>query len=171
MRAQLLLSGPRDPGTDGIISHDHDIPELRRRRSAVKLGALKKDPRLLPGTPAVVGPVSVLGREMTVYGRLDSTGEVHVHGIVSGDINAPKVTLWPDGYVEGNILAGEAHIHGHLRGRAIARMVVIGASATIEGQVFHHKIDMAKGAHIDARFPWRPVNYFEQLDQQLQQIR
>lgn len=117
----------------------------------------------------VVGPLSVLGHEMTVYGRLDSTGEIHVHGIVSGDISAPKVTLWPDGYVEGKIMAVEAHIHGHLRGRAIARTVVIGASATIEGQVFHHKIDMAKGAHVDARFPWRPVNYFEQLDQQFQQ--
>ena len=168
MRAPLLLSGLRNPGTDGFISHDHDIPELRRRRSAVKLGALRKNSRLLRGTPAVVGPGSVLGREMTVYGRLDSTGEVHVHGIVSGDINAPKVTLWPDGYVEGKILAREAHIHGHLRGRAIARMVVIGASATIEGQIFHHEIDMAKGVHVGARFPWRPVNYFEQLDQQLQ---
>lgn len=169
MRAWLPRGGPRGPATDGVVSHDHDIPEPRRRRTAVKLGALRNNSRLLRETPAADGSLSVLGREMTVYGRLDSTGEIHVHGFVSGDICAPKVTLWPDGCVEGKILAGEAHIHGHLRGRAIARMVVIGATATIEGQVFHHKIDMAKGAHIDARFPWRPVNYFEQLDQQLQQ--
>lgn len=117
-----------------------------------------------------MAPISVVGRAMTVFGKLDSVAEVHVHGTVSGDINAPKVTLWPDGFIEGNILAGKAHIHGHLRGRATARIVVISPSATVEGQIVHHNIDVAKGAHVDARFPWRPINYFEQLDEQLLKI-
>lgn len=135
----------------------------------MRLGALRKNLGLENRGPVIIDPLSVLAHELTVYGRIDSTTEVHVHGTVSGEITAPKVTLWPDGYVEGNILAGEAHIHGHLRGRAIARVAVIGATATIEGQVFHHIIEKAKGEHVDARFPWRPVNYFEQFDEQFQQ--
>ena len=128
----------------------------------------RRSPRV---DPAAFDPPSVLGRELSIWGRLDSTGEVLVHGAIAGDINAPKVTLCPDGYVKGNILAGEAHILGHLHGNTVARTVVIGASATIEGQVFYNKIDMARGNHVNARFPWRPANYFEQFDQQLQQIR
>lgn len=129
--------------------------------------------RKLPGKPVTpTGRPSVLGHELTVYGQLNSSGEIHVHGIVAGDVTAPKVTLWSDGYIQGSILAQEAHIHGHLNGRTIARTVVVGASATIEGQIFHHTIDMAQGSakadHVNARFPWRPVNYFEQFDEQLQ---
>lgn len=133
----------------------------------MRLGTLRKASGSVTGDQEADGLPSVVRREMTVRGTLDSTAEVRVHGVVLGDIKARKVTLCPDGYVEGNILAGEARIHGHLKGRAIARTVLIGDGATIQGKVFHHKIDVAKGMHIDARFPWRPVNYFEQFDEQL----
>lgn len=135
----------------------------------MRLGTRRKNGSQQTAGPPADGPASVVGPELTVHGALSSSGEIHVHGNVWGDISAPKVTLWPDGYVEGSILAHEAHIHGHLKGRAVAWMAVIGADAMIEGQVFHHKIDMPKGLHIDARFPWRPVNYFDQFDPQRQQ--
>lgn len=122
-------------------------------------------------SPQPSDPPSVLGRALNIWGRLESTGEVRVHGAIAGDINAPKVTLCPDGYVKGNILAGEVHLYGHLDGNTVARTVVVGPNATIEGQVFYNKIDMAKGNHVNARFPWRPANYFEQFDEQLQQHR
>ncbi len=137
----------------------------------MRMAAPKRSQRSRGDSLSEADPPSVLGRHLTVRGRLDSTGEVQVHGVVAGDINARKVTLWQDGYVEGNVLAEEAHIYGQLSGRATARTVVIGVTAIIEGQIFHHTIDMAKGAQVNARLPWRPVNYFEQIALQLQQIQ
>ncbi len=137
----------------------------------MRMAASKRSERPRGESSSDDGPPSVLGRDLTVRGRLDSTGEVQVHGVVAGDINARKVTLWEDGYVEGSVHAEEAHIHGRFSGKAVARTVVIGVTAIIEGQIFHHTIDMAKGAQVSALLPWRPVNYFDQLARQLQQIQ
>lgn len=120
------------------------------------------------GTPVADQP-SVLCRDSTVIGDLYSSDELHLYGTVIGHIRARKVTLWPQGFVDGDIRAEEAHVHGHVKGRIIARTVVIGEGARIEGQVFHHKVEVAKGASIEARFPWRPTGYFDDIDHCLQQ--
>jgi hypothetical protein len=48
--------------------------------------------------------------------------------------------------------------------------VSIEASAHVEGRLFHTQIAVAQGARLNGRMPWRPVSYFETLDQ-LPEIR
>jgi cytoskeletal protein CcmA (bactofilin family) len=110
-------------------------------------------------------PVSRLGKALTVRGILDTDGELQVHGSVLGRINADRFVLGVDGYVEGDVLAREAQIGGRLTGRIFALNVALDSSADITGRVFHHTVTVAKGARIDGRMPWRPLNYFESLDQ------
>ena len=110
-------------------------------------------------------PVSRLGKALTVRGILDTDGELQVHGSVLGRINADRFVLGVDGYVEGDVLAREAQIGGRLSGRIFALNVALDSSADITGRVFHHTVTVAKGARIDGRMPWRPLNYFESLDQ------
>jgi hypothetical protein len=43
--------------------------------------------------------------------------------------------------------------------------VTLESTAEIEGKVFHHHVTVARGAKIDARMPWRPLNYFDSLEQ------
>ena len=113
--------------------------------------------------PSPLGePPSVLGPDLTAYGWLESSGEVHVHGIVAGDLAAPRVTVGPSGYVEGTVIAEEATVHGRVYGRLIAPTVVVEATAIIEGPVIHHTISVASGATVHGRTPWRPVNYFRE---------
>lgn len=126
----------------------------------MKAGFFRKKPKGLAGR-AEVTSLSVVGPELKVQGQLESHGEIQVSGVVAGNVSAPRVTLLAGGYIEGSIVAEEAYIHGHFNGEATARKVVISASARIQGQIFHHTIEMEKGADVDARFPWRPVNYFE----------
>lgn len=113
---------------------------------------------------------SILMDDVTVRGELDSMGEVHLHGILEGNIKARKVIIGPGGSIEGEVLADEAEIHGRLKGRAVVRVVVIGETARVEGRIFHHKIDVARGAHIEGRLPWRPVNYFDDADHHFDQV-
>jgi cytoskeletal protein CcmA (bactofilin family) len=110
-------------------------------------------------------PASHLGRALTVYGRLESGGEIHVHGNVMGRIDADRLVIAHGGCVEGDVVAREVHVSGRLTGRIFAVDVTLEASAEVKGRVFHHTISVAKGAHIDGRMPWRPPNYFESLDQ------
>src|ERR1700677_3452159 len=85
-------------------------------------------------------PTSHLGNALTVRGRLDTDGEVRVHGNVLGWINADRVVLGIDGYIEGDIVARDVHIEGRLNGRIFAFNVTLDSSADVIGRIFHHTV-------------------------------
>lgn len=109
--------------------------------------------------------VSTLGRGVTVRGALEIEGELVVFGLVVGRIAAVKLVIAVDGRVEGDIVARDVIIAGHLNGRVFAPTVEIEATADIEGRIFHTTVTVARGARVDGRMPWRPISYFETLDQ------
>ena len=110
-------------------------------------------------------PLSQVGRAMTVTGLLETEGELYVHGIVTGRINADRVIVGTYGCVEGDVVARDVRIGGRLTGRVFAPNVTIDSSADVTGRIFHHTVTVEKGARIDGRMPWRPIDYFENLDQ------
>ncbi len=72
--------------------------------------------------------------------------------------------------IEGDIIAGEVVIAGRLNGRVFAPNVSIEDGAEVEGRIFHTNVTVARGARVIGRMPWRPINYFENLDK-LPEIR
>ncbi|MDE1986967.1 MAG: polymer-forming cytoskeletal protein [Alphaproteobacteria bacterium] len=130
--------------------------------SALSLRSLAKPPR---GGDAEELPVSHLGRALTVKGILDTDGEIRIRGTVLGRINADRLVLDAGGRVEGDVVARDVQVGGRMNGRIFALHVTIDSSADVTGRVFHHTIAVAKGARIDGRMPWRPLNYFEKLEQ------
>lgn len=116
-------------------------------------------------TAATPGPAAHLGRALTVRGVLDTDGEVHVAGNVLGQINADRLIVASTGYVEGDVVARDVRILGRFSGRVFAFSVTLDSTADIIGRIFHHIATVAKGARIDGRMPWRPLNYFESFVQ------
>ena|SRR5258706_3453424 len=110
-------------------------------------------------------PPSFLGPGVGIQGVLEIDGELVISGVVKGRIAALKLVIAADGYVEGDVVAREVVIAGRLNGRVFAPTVSIEASAEIEGRIFHTNVTVARGARVTARMPWRPVSYFETLDQ------
>ncbi|HET7335219.1 MAG TPA: polymer-forming cytoskeletal protein [Rhizomicrobium sp.] len=110
-------------------------------------------------------PVSYLRHALTVTGHLDTDGELHVYGHVLGRIDADCLVVGRFGHVEGDIVARDVRIEGRLNGRVFAHNVTLESSADITGRIFHHTVTVESGARIDGRMPWRPVSYFESLDQ------
>jgi cytoskeletal protein CcmA (bactofilin family) len=84
-----------------------------------------------------------------------------VAGNVLGRINADRLVVTSSGYVEGDVVARDVRILGRLSGRVFAFTVTLDSTADIIGRIFHHIATVAKGARIDGRMPWRPLNYFE----------
>jgi cytoskeletal protein CcmA (bactofilin family) len=115
--------------------------------------------------PAQEDELSHLGSSLTVRGILDTDGEVFIQGNVLGRIKAERFILGYGGYVEGDVVAREVLIGGRLSGRVFALNVTLDSSADITGRIFHNTVTVAKGARIDGRMPWRPLNYFDSLDQ------
>jgi cytoskeletal protein CcmA (bactofilin family) len=110
-------------------------------------------------------PPSFLGPGVGIQGALEINGELVVSGLVKGRIAALKVVIAAEGCVEGDIIAREVVINGRLNGRVFAPTVSIEANAEIEGRIFHTNITVARGARVAGRMPWRPISYFETLDQ------
>ena len=110
-------------------------------------------------------PSSCLGKALTVSGCLESDGEIQVHGSVLGRINAACLFLGIGGYVEGDVVAENVHIGGKLNGRVFAPKVTLDSTAKVTGRIFHHTASIARGACIDGRMPWRPLNFFDELEQ------
>ena len=108
---------------------------------------------------------SFVGPGVGIEGVLEIEGELVISGVVRGRIAALRLVIAADGYVEGDIVAREVVIAGRLNGRVFAPDVSIEASAEIEGRIFHTNVTVARGARVTARMPWRPVSYFETLDQ------
>jgi cytoskeletal protein CcmA (bactofilin family) len=110
-------------------------------------------------------PPSFLGPGVGVEGVIEIEGELVISGVVRGRIAALKLVIAAGGYVEGDIVAREVVIAGRLNGRVFAPTVSIEASAEVEGRIFHTNVSVERGARVNGRMPWRPVNYFETLDQ------
>jgi len=110
-------------------------------------------------------PTSHLGRALTIRGILDTEGELHIQGSVLGQINADRLVVGAEGYVEGDVIARDVRIVGRVKGRIFAYQVTLDSSADITGRVFHHLVTVEKGAKIDGRMPWRPLNFFESFEQ------
>ena len=136
---------------------------LTRRSEAQRPGS-----KTAPGEAET--PPSILGPGVGVQGELEIEGDLVISGLVRGRIAALKLTIAAGGYVEGDIVAREVVIAGHLTGRVFAPTVSVEATAEIEGRLFHTHITVAQGARLTGRMPWRPINYFETLDQ-LPEIR
>lgn len=124
----------------------------------------RPDTRKAPARGSGEPSVSRLGRGVKIRGILEIEGELVVSGSVYGRIAALKVVIAPDGFVEGDIVAQEVIIGGRLDGRVYASSVTVEVTANVTGRLFHHTIEVARGARIDGRTPWRPVNFFETLD-------
>jgi len=126
----------------------------------------RRSPDQRPGqTAALVAPVSYIGPKVGISGVLEIDGELVIAGVVHGRIDATKLVIAAGGYIEGDIVAREVVIAGRLNGRVFAPNVAIEASAEVEGRIFHTTISVTQGARVNGRMPWRPVSYFDTLDQ------
>ena len=115
--------------------------------------------------------ISQLGKSARVSGRIDAVGEFLVCGSIFGRVIAERLIVAHDGYIEGDIIAKEAYINGRVNGYLYVFNVILGSSANITGHVFHHVVTVGRGAHVEGRMPWRPVNFFEILEQPSETLR
>lgn len=139
------------------------MPALTHRAGSQQSGIQRPPDKAMHDEAAV--PPSFLGRGVDVQGALEINGELVISGLVKGRIAALKLVITADGCVEGDVIAREVIINGRLNGRVFAPTVAIEAGAEIEGRIFHTNVTVAQGARVSGRMPWRPISYFETLDQ------
>jgi cytoskeletal protein CcmA (bactofilin family) len=127
----------------------------------MRLGRLRHHPQSAQNEAVPAADVSVVGPELRIVGELQSDGEVHVFGSISGNLEATKVAIMPGGRIEGDVIARDVKVGGRLDGRIVSPVVAIEETGAVVGRVFHNEITVAKGGFVDGRMPWRPINHFD----------
>jgi cytoskeletal protein CcmA (bactofilin family) len=96
-----------------------------------------------------VGVPSILSTDMVVTGNLASSGEVHLNGVVRGDVDARLLTIGETAEVRGNVSADTVRVSGAVIGSIRAREVILTRSARIEGDIYHDILSMEAGARLE----------------------
>jgi len=99
--------------------------------------------------PAISGRASapsILGADLKITGDIASAGEVHVSGVVKGDIAAKKLTVGEGGSVVGAVEADVAMVAGTLTGRLTATTVTLASTARVVADITHVSLTIEPGA-------------------------
>jgi len=99
--------------------------------------------------------MSIIGSDVTITGNVSATGDLHLDGMVEGDISCATLTLGASGRVKGHIAADKAQLAGQIEGTIAVRALAIEASARITGDMSYDSVSIANGAHVDGRVSHR----------------
>jgi cytoskeletal protein CcmA (bactofilin family) len=101
------------------------------------------------------GKFSFIGTEVTLTGDIDTPGQLHVDGTVTGDVRCGSLSQGESGAVHGNIVAGEARLAGLVDGTVEAGTLTLEPTARVTGDVLYETLSIATGAQIEGRFKRR----------------
>jgi cytoskeletal protein CcmA (bactofilin family) len=94
---------------------------------------------------------TLVADNMTIEGGVTGDGELHVDGVVRGDVRVSKVTIGETGHVEGTITAESVENRGRIVGAVTAKQVRLYSSAYVDGDITHEQLAMELGAFFQGR--------------------
>jgi cytoskeletal protein CcmA (bactofilin family) len=105
----------------------------------------KSAPSNSVGGPKRAAP-SILSDGFRVEGDIVCSGEVHIGGVLSGNLTAGKVTVTEGGSINGSVEAETAVINGSLSGRLTAVNVVLGRASHVTADIVYCSMRIEPGA-------------------------
>ena len=95
--------------------------------------------------------VSVIGKDITIEGGVNGEGEVHIDGVVRGDVRVGRLSVGESGQVEGTISAELVEVRGKVVGAITAKQIRLFATAHVDGDITHEQLAMETGASFQGR--------------------
>ena len=94
---------------------------------------------------------SLITDGMRIDGDLSGDGELHIDGLVRGDLTIARLTVGETGRIEGAVTAETFDCRGRVTGSITAREVHLYATAHVDGDVTHDQLSIEAGAFIQGR--------------------
>ena len=101
------------------------------------------------------GSLSFIGAEVTINGHVSGNGDIHLDGVIEGDLSCNSLILGSGGRIKGNIAAERATIGGAVDGTVNASTLIVERSARINGDLAYDTVSIENGAQIDGRMSHR----------------
>lgn len=94
---------------------------------------------------------SVIADDITFEGALSGDGELHIDGVVRGDVRVGRLTLGETGCIDGSVYAEVVEARGRIVGAVTAKQVRLYATAYVDGDVTHEQLSIETGAFFQGR--------------------
>ena len=109
-------------------------------------------PQALEPTPVrKTAAVSVIGKDITIEGSVTGEGEVHIDGVVRGDVRVGRLSIGESGHVEGTVAAELVEVRGKVVGAVTAKQIRLFTTAHVDGDITHEQLAMETGASFQGR--------------------
>lgn len=96
-------------------------------------------------------PFSIIGGDVTINGDIKASVDLHIDGVIEGDITCAALVQGADSRIKGHVSAKTARIGGLVEGSISAEELIVEASARITGDVSYERINIATGGLIDGK--------------------
>lgn len=94
---------------------------------------------------------SLISQDFTLEGGVAGEGELHVDGVIRGDVRMGRLTLGDTGRIEGSIEAEAVDIRGRVVGAITASQVRLYSTAHVDGDITHEQLSVETGAYFQGR--------------------
>ena len=94
---------------------------------------------------------SLIGQDLVIEGSVSGEGELHLDGVIRGDLRVERLTLGETGHVEGSIQAESVDIRGRVIGSITAKQVRLHGAAHVDGDITHEQLSVETGAFFQGR--------------------
>lgn len=90
---------------------------------------------------------TVIASGTTFVGNITSSGQVHIYGTLTGNIEAKEniIRIMRNGVVEGNLVCRELFIDGTVNGECSSEMLNIEENGNINGTLTYSALTIKKG--------------------------
>ncbi|HYD24644.1 MAG TPA: polymer-forming cytoskeletal protein [Croceibacterium sp.] len=95
---------------------------------------------------------SVIGADVTIRGDVEASADLHVDGVVVGDLACTSLVQGESSRIEGAISAETARLAGTVKGTITVRELVILKSARVDGDVHYDALTIEHGASVNGKF-------------------
>ena len=112
--------------------------------------------------PAKRAP-SVLAEGLALTGDIESDGDIHIEGTVTGNIQAMEVVVGPKGKVIGQVKAKAVRIHGGIDGQIQGSSVTLAKSSKVNGDILHNQLTIEPGAFLEGHCRRMPTRVEEKI--------
>jgi len=94
---------------------------------------------------------SLIAADTTIDGGVSGDSELHVDGVIRGDVVVARLSIGESGHIEGAVQAESVEARGRVVGSITAKSVKLYASCHVDGDITHEQLTMEAGAFFQGR--------------------
>ena len=95
------------------------------------------------------GIPSLISTDLRIKGDVVSSGELHIEGVVEGEVLSHNITIGELGEIRGKVIGSDVVVCGRVIGSIQAKKVSLKSTAHVTGDLDHESLAIDAGAHIE----------------------